>query len=124
MVRESKHEANVATKKLLDYLKDDVFGKYVVSFCKGPPFIELFVFSKSEMLRAHVIAAPRGAIDMALLNPRTYLGCDCCRMENVSQIIPTMPEISIAYKLLMESGQQVNLYDWLQVKYTTLAINY
>lgn len=115
MAQKTKRETNVVTKKLLDYLKDNVIGKYVLSFCKGPPFIELFVFSKSELLRAHVIAAPRGAIDTALTNPRAYLECSCCRIENASQIVSTMPEISIAHKLLMESGQQVNLYDWLQV---------
>lgn len=25
-----------------------------------------------------------------------------------------MPDISIAYKLLLECGQQVNIFDWLQ----------
>lgn len=24
-----------------------------------------------------------------------------------------MPDLSVAYKLLLESGQQVNIYDWL-----------
>lgn len=34
-------------------------------------------------------------------------------MENASQLLPTMPDNSIAYGLLLESGQQVNIYDWL-----------
>lgn len=31
-----------------------------------------------------------------------------------------MPDISVAYKLLLESGQQVNIYDWL-VAFNTIV---
>lgn len=39
--------------------------------------------------------------------------CDCCVLENPNQLIATMPDISIAYKILQESGQQVNIFDWM-----------
>lgn len=34
-------------------------------------------------------------------------------MENPNQLIATMPDTSITYKILQESGQQVNIFDWL-----------
>lgn len=39
--------------------------------------------------------------------------CKCCAIENSHQLLPTMPDNSIAYGLLLESGQQVNIYDWM-----------
>lgn len=41
--------------------------------------------------------------------------CKCCAIENTNshQLLPTMPDNSIAYGLLLESGQQVNIYDWM-----------
>lgn len=29
------------------------------------------------------------------------------------QLLQSMPDLSVAYKLLLENGQQVNIYDWL-----------
>lgn len=39
--------------------------------------------------------------------------CNCCIVNDPNALRPTMPDISIAYKLLLECGQQVNIYDWL-----------
>lgn len=41
------------------------------------------------------------------------LQCDCCELGYPGQLLPSMPDLSVAYKLLLESGQQVNIYDWL-----------
>lgn len=41
------------------------------------------------------------------------LQCNCCELSHVGQLLPTMPDLSIVYKLLSECGQQVNIYDWL-----------
>lgn len=41
------------------------------------------------------------------------LQCQCCAIENQFQLLPSMPDNSIAYGLLLECGQQVNLYDWM-----------
>lgn len=44
--------------------------------------------------------------------------CDCCELEFTEQIFKTMPDISIVYKLHLESRfDQINIYDWLQVNY-------
>lgn len=42
-----------------------------------------------------------------------HFQCKCCALENTNQLLPTMPDNSIAYGLLLESGQQVNIYDWM-----------
>lgn len=34
-----------------------------------------------------------------------------------------MPDISIAYRLLLESGQQVNIYDWMMAFNTIVNSN-
>lgn len=34
-----------------------------------------------------------------------------------------MPDISIAYRLLLESGQQVNIYDWMMAFNTIVNCN-
>lgn len=44
--------------------------------------------------------------------------CSCCSLDDPGQILPTMPDISIAFKLHLESGQMINLFDWLQVIFT------
>ena len=41
--------------------------------------------------------------------------CECCRGE-VGTIQDTLPDVSIAYKLHLECGRIINLYDWLQVR--------
>lgn len=46
------------------------------------------------------------------------LKCDCCELEFTQQVLKTMPDICIVYKLHLESRfDQINMYDWLQVKF-------
>lgn len=40
--------------------------------------------------------------------------CQCCSSDSV-QIKCTMPDTCIVYKLHLECGQLINLYDWMQV---------
>ena len=40
--------------------------------------------------------------------------CQCCSVHDGS-ISPTMPDVCIVYKLHLECGQLINLYDWMQV---------
>jgi origin recognition complex subunit 3 len=97
----------------LDYLHH-VFGSNLIPFSKGPTFIELFVFSDYSSIRRQIVGAPRGAIHNALSNPHHYLQCKCCELGEHEQILPSMPDICIAYKLHLECNKFINLYDWLQ----------
>jgi len=53
---------------------------------------------------------PRGAV-----NWRCIFQCDCCKLENDDDIPHTLPDLSIIYKLHLESRKLINMYDWLQV---------
>lgn len=66
-------EYNKIVMELLNYLKFNVIGKYVIPFRNGPPLLELFIYSNVNSVKQHIMGAPRGAIDTALNNPQSYL---------------------------------------------------
>lgn len=111
-------QSNEYTKNVraaLDFLRDQVFVKYLLPHSMGPPLYELFVFSDVSAIRSHMIGAPRAALHTALNNPQVYLQCSCCTLTNSTQTAPTLPDLSIVYKLHLECGRMINLFDWLQV---------
>ncbi|XP_035794782.1 origin recognition complex subunit 3-like [Anopheles albimanus] len=116
-VRSAKQESGVtrAIGRLMKYLVKRIFQRYL----KPPnatsvPLIELFLFSDSAAMRRHIIGSPRAAMHTALTNPQHYLQCECCILDDPDSILPTLPDICIAYKLHLECGKLINLYDWLQ----------
>jgi len=54
-------------------------------------------------------------IDHGTVNWRYIFQCDCCKLENDDDIPRTLPDLSIIYKLHLESRKLINMYDWLQV---------
>lgn len=65
-------------------------------------------------IRRQVQPVPRVAISKALSDPASYLGCNCCSSNGQgSQILSTMPDLCIVYKLHTECGRLINLYDWM-----------
>ena len=40
--------------------------------------------------------------------------CKCCNID-VDDNQDTLPDLSIVYKIHLECGKMINLYDWLQV---------
>ncbi|KAK7492009.1 hypothetical protein BaRGS_00016673 [Batillaria attramentaria] len=97
--------------ELLYFFKENV-RRYVCP-AKAVVLYEILSYDDDSTVRHHLNAAPRSAIHLALSNPAHYLHCDCCNVEGGS-ISPSMPDVCIAYKLHLESGQLINLYDWLQ----------
>uniref|UniRef100_T1HZ16 Origin recognition complex subunit 3 n=1 Tax=Rhodnius prolixus TaxID=13249 RepID=T1HZ16_RHOPR len=101
---------------LLNYLMYEVLSKGL-----QPPsnndtkwcFWEIIILTETEA-RHRVVPRIRAPIHVALNNPHHYLQCVCCKMNSEDQILPTMPDICIAYKLHLESGCLINMYDWLQ----------
>ncbi|XP_059144309.1 origin recognition complex subunit 3-like [Physella acuta] len=77
------------------------------------PLHEIFYFNDVSAIRDHIKAAPRCSIQHALSQPGKYLSCSCCQCDAES-ILPSMPDVCIVYKLHLECGTLVNLYDWLQ----------
>lgn len=49
------------------------------------------------------------------VNWKCIFQCDCCKLENDDDIPRTLPDLSIIYKLHLESRKLINMYDWLQV---------
>ncbi|XP_060518938.1 origin recognition complex subunit 3 [Cylas formicarius] len=79
------------------------------SFC----FHEIFFFDDLS-IQNNITGVQRSAIHNALNDPHSYLQCSCCETKNNSLIKACMPDICIAYKLHLECGKIINLYDWLQ----------
>lgn len=88
------------------------FESFLCPVQNGPPFIETCLFADYQTARRQIIGAPRGALHMALTNPHNYLQCECCITDN-DQVLSTQPDVCIAYKLHLECGKFINLYDWL-----------
>lgn len=63
----------MALRKFVAFVRNDVIGRHLLAIQNAPPLMELFVFTKSDFLKAHVNGAPRGAVDTALTNPRSYI---------------------------------------------------
>lgn len=103
-----------SVNSLVNYLTNDIFRKYLRPVSRGPPLIELFVFNDAATVRRHIVGVPRAAVHTALNNPHYYLQCECCELEDDSSLVPTLPDLSVAYKLHLECGRMINLFDWLQ----------
>ncbi|KAM4695223.1 origin recognition complex subunit 3 isoform 1-T2 [Discoglossus pictus] len=82
------------------------------------PLHEVLYFSAASTLRRHLNAAPRIALHTALNNPASYL--KSLESEGGS-ISSTAPDICIAYKLHLECGRLINLYDWLEAFATVVS---
>ncbi|XP_069829657.1 origin recognition complex subunit 3 isoform X2 [Dendropsophus ebraccatus] len=74
------------------------------------PLYEVVYFSAASVLRKHLNAVPRIALHTALNNPSTYLKS----LDNDGTLSSAAPDICIAYKLHLECGRLINLYDWLE----------
>ena len=91
---------------------DKMFQRYL-SCPTEQTLHEAFYYDTIETVKERLNGCPRVAIQTALNNPRYYLNCSCCRIEPGS-IQDTLPDISVAFKLHLECGRLINLYDWLQ----------
>ncbi|XP_072036057.1 origin recognition complex subunit 3-like [Amphiura filiformis] len=107
----------VLRKEALDYLHS-VFRKYLV--CPQTLTLhEIFYYNNVGEVRRHINASPRAAIQTALDNPYHYLQSDLCKAEGGS-ILSTFPDVCIVYKLHLECGRLINLYDWMQAFVTVV----
>lgn len=105
---------------------------------------EVCYYSSSATVRRHLNATPRTSIQAALSSPYYYLQVHSSWSGSVRREIPSVPlflflfkyylvlqnerlkmedgsvssaapDICIAYKLHLECGRLINLYDWLEV---------
>ncbi|CAH0556949.1 unnamed protein product [Brassicogethes aeneus] len=97
-------------QSLLNYLSE-TFEIYLTK--PSSMYFHEICFFNDISIRTHIIGEHRAAIHSALNNPHHYLQCNCCDFPETA-IRSCMPDISIAYKLHLECGKLINLYDWLQ----------
>lgn len=91
---------------------DKMFQRYLL--CPSDQALhEVFYYDAIEIVKQRLSGCPRVAIQTALNNPRYYLNCQCCEIEP-GAIQDTLPDISVAFKLHLECGRLINLFDWLQ----------
>ncbi|XP_077477400.1 origin recognition complex subunit 3 [Stigmatopora argus] len=81
---------------------------------------EVYYYSSSSTVRRHLNATPRTSIQTALSSPYYYLLNDSLKTEEGS-VSNAAPDICIAYKLHLECGRIINLYDWMQAYSTVVS---
>ncbi|KAF6200551.1 hypothetical protein GE061_004994 [Apolygus lucorum] len=110
--KKSKTAYELAREDLLNYVMDEMVPAKLRSFTQAPLW-EIVTLVESEA-RYRVVPRIRAPIHTALNNPAHYLMCECCKIVDDDEILPSMPDLCIAYKLHLESGSLINMYDWLQ----------
>ncbi|XP_027028389.1 origin recognition complex subunit 3 isoform X1 [Tachysurus fulvidraco] len=83
------------------------------------PLYEVCYYSSSAILRRHLNATPRTSIQTALTHPFYYLQ-NVSLKTDAGTVSNAAPDICVAYKLHLECGRLINLYDWLEA-YATVA---
>lgn len=80
---------------------------------------EIFYYDDVNIVKQRLRGCPRVAIQTALNDPHYYFNCSCCEIE-ADCIQDTLPDISVVFKLHLECGRLINLYDWLQAFITVI----
>ncbi|XP_074547777.1 origin recognition complex subunit 3 isoform X2 [Halichoeres trimaculatus] len=81
---------------------------------------EVCYYTSSATVRRHLNATPRTSIQAALSSPYYYLQNNSLKAEDGS-VSNAAPDICIAYKLHLECGRLINLYDWLEAYATVVS---
>lgn len=112
--QQSTSEFARALNNILSHIETHLVLAHLRPLQHAPPLHELYVFSDISTVRRNIIGAPRAALHTALNNPHFYMQCKCCELQEQSQLVSTMPDLSVLYKLHLECGRMINLFDWLQ----------
>ncbi|XP_050542616.1 origin recognition complex subunit 3 isoform X2 [Daktulosphaira vitifoliae] len=110
-------------KETLDHLTSNILRPFLIP-PTSLPLHELMIFDDLPSVKRKIVGEDRAAQYTALVNPQHYIDCDCCELEFMDQVLPTMPDVCIAYKLHLESRfDQINMYDWLQKFLSVVSTN-
>ncbi|KAG9302171.1 hypothetical protein G9A89_020605 [Geosiphon pyriformis] len=130
---QSSRATNVAKKNLIDgaigsvknytslvaeisQFFDNIFDAYLKHY-STIMLHEIVYYDVTKLLKNGFTVQPRTAIQSGLGHPRHYINCDCCHYEDdeddIDQILPTEQDTCILYKLYLECGKMINMYDWL-----------
>ncbi|KOC66063.1 Origin recognition complex subunit 3, partial [Habropoda laboriosa] len=111
--KQSRSPYKRAQQETINYLDQNMFAIYLVNPYHVPAN-EIFCFSDGNLAKQHIRGSLRAAIHTGLNDPQVYLNCECCKLVNDDAILSTLPDLSIIYKLHLESRKLINMYDWLQ----------
>ncbi|XP_029316680.1 origin recognition complex subunit 3 isoform X2 [Cottoperca gobio] len=81
---------------------------------------EVCYYTSSATVRRHLNATPRTSIQTALNSPYYYLQNDRLKTED-GTVSNAAPDICIVYKLHLECGRLINLFDWLEAYATVVS---
>ncbi|XP_056281980.1 origin recognition complex subunit 3 [Pseudoliparis swirei] len=81
---------------------------------------EVCYYTSSATVRRHLNATPRTSIQAALNIPYYYLQNDRLKTED-GIVSNAAPDVCIVYKLHLECGRLINLYDWLEAYSTVVS---
>ncbi|KAI8876028.1 hypothetical protein K501DRAFT_262859 [Backusella circina FSU 941] len=85
---------------------------YFLRSFKELPLYEIVYYTNIKLHEKSFAAQPRASIQTALTQPRHYINCECCDNVDSEHLLPTEQDTCILYKLYLECGRMINLYDW------------
>ncbi|XP_078036177.1 origin recognition complex subunit 3 isoform X2 [Augochlora pura] len=98
---------------VIEFLDQQIFTRFIINPHHVPAY-EIFCFYDGALAKQHIRGSLRAAVHSGLNNPQVYLNCKCCKLETEDAIPSSLPDLSIIYKLHLESRKLINMYDWLQ----------
>ncbi|KAA0711474.1 Origin recognition complex subunit 3 [Triplophysa tibetana] len=101
----------ILRNEVLQYI-DELVREYLTP-AELQPLSEVCYYSSSGVLRQRLNAAPRTSIQAALSHPFHYLQNEALK-TNDGTVSSNAPDLCIIYKLHLECGRLINLYDWLE----------
>ncbi|KAH6928731.1 hypothetical protein HPB50_018857 [Hyalomma asiaticum] len=119
---QEKLKSLAKTKRVSPFeaLRDEFANFFAESFSslKPPssmPLHEVLYYNDAVALKQYFTPSPRTVLHAALARPQTVLRCECCKNTGTSDVSASLPDLSISYKLHLESGKLINLYDMMQL---------
>lgn len=76
------------------------------------PLYEIVYYTSARLLEKSFASQPRATVQTGLTQPRYYLNCACCKNDKADQLLTSEPDSCLLYKLYLECGRMINLYDW------------
>ncbi|KAI8974945.1 origin recognition complex subunit 3 N-terminus-domain-containing protein [Pilobolus umbonatus] len=109
-IKKKGSEATKFTIEIADWCETKLI-QYLRPFT-DLPLHELVYYTNVRLHEKSFAAEQRASIQTALIQSEHYLNCSCCNSEKADQILPSEGDTSILYKLYLECGRMINLYDW------------
>ncbi|KAF9207972.1 Origin recognition complex subunit 3 [Podila verticillata] len=104
--------------KEIDETLARLFKTYLACHTKLPLY-EIFYYSQVTIQQKAFLPQPRASVQTALGQPEQYLNCNCCHPPQgahttslADMVLPTQHDTCILYKLYVECGRMINMYDW------------